>query len=366
MTASNMTKKNYKSSEYNSIKSVVKSIRTGVSKNDPNCEYDVFFDIKKLRNKPHNLWKYRESFPPLNEEKIVSFFEGFTPLLPIQFLGKKVWVKQEQLFTTGSYKDRGASLVISHANSLNIKHVVQDSSGNAGCAIAAYAALAKIACDIYLPKDTDISKIKQIKAYGAKIHHIEGDREATAIAVLKASKTSYYASHCYNPYFYQGTKTLAFEICEQLGWKSPDSVVIPAGNGTLVLGLFLGFYELMELGIINRLPKIIAIQASNCAPVYHQFHQLKGSTLYKPTIAEGIAIKKPIRLTQMVECIKLTKGNVLEVSEFDIKKAHQLCGQMGFYIETTSAATLAGLLKYIEETNDETIVSLFSGHGLKK
>ena len=361
-----MTKKNYISSANNSIISVVNAIRTGLLENDPICEYDVFLDVKKLKNKPNNLWKYKDSFPPLNEEKIVSFFEGFTPLLPILFLGKKIWVKQEQLFSTGSYKDRGASLVLSHANSLNIKHVVQDSSGNAGCAIAAYAALAKMACDIYVPKDTAKPKIKQIKTYGAQIHQIDGDREATAKAALRASKTTYYASHCYNPYFFQGTKTLAFEICEQLGWKKPDSVVVPAGNGTLVLGLFLGFYELMNCGIINSLPKIIAIQAEHCAPLFHQFHQIKGTISFTPTIAEGIAIKKPVRLAQMVDCIQQSKGNVIVVSENDIKKAHQLCGRMGFYIETTSAATIAGLLKYIEETNDETIVSLFSGHGLKK
>lgn len=314
----------------------------------------------------HGLWRYRKA---IAVEPLVSFHEGFTPLLPIRMWGKEVFIKQEQLFSTGSYKDRGATVLISQAKALNILQVVQDSSGNAGCAIAAYAAAAGIGCDIYLTSDTSPAKTVQMKAYGANIHPIDGDRNDAAKAACVAAERLFYASHCFNPYFYEGTKTFAYEILEQLDWKSPDAVVLPAGNGTLILGCYIAFLELAQQGVIDSIPKIVAVQAQHCAPLHEAFIQQKPVSSIqisaKPTLAEGIAIAAPVRGEQMLNAIRKTGGTIISVSEDELKEAWKYCGQHGYYIEPTSAATIAGMKQYMEGHPHEKIVSLFSGSGLK-
>ncbi|MDZ4667578.1 MAG: threonine synthase [bacterium] len=334
-----------------------------------NLESTHKFDPSKLAGKPNNLWRYSDSIPINNTENCVTFEEGFTPLIPITFSNKnKAWVKQDYLFPTGSYKDRGASVLISKIKELGIKHIVQDSSGNAGASIAAYAKRANISCDIYLPADTSEAKITQIAAYGAKIIKVNGNRKETANQAFEAAKSSYYASHCFNPFFFEGTKTFAYEVCEQLNWKSPDAVVLPAGNGTLLLGCYIGFKELALAGIISKIPKIIAIQTEACQPLKlasesQNFNPQTYESGY--TLAEGIAIPNPIRQKQMLDALKQTNGKILLVSETEIIQAWKEMANQGFYIEPTSAATIAGLMKFQEEGNDELVVSLFSGSGLK-
>lgn len=333
---------------------------------------DLSFEAKLnpavITNRKNNLWRYREAIPIVQDNHIVSADEGFTPLLFLDFNGKKVGIKQEQLFSSGSYKDRGATVLISHIQSLGIRNIVQDSSGNAGCAIAAYAAMANIACTIFLQTQTAPSKIAQIRAYGAQIKLIDGTREDVAEATKIAAQHLYYASHSWNPFFFQGTKTFAYEVCEQLGWKAPDSVVLPAGNGTLILGCYIGFMDLLKAGIISKMPKLIAVQSENCSPLAQAFYA--GQNEYaicetKPTLAEGIAIAKPIRGNQMLQLVKESLGDFITVTEDEITAAWKDCATKGYYIEPTSAATIAGLQKYIMGYPDETIISLFSGHGLK-
>jgi threonine synthase len=331
-----------------------------------NLHMEATFSPADVCKHTTGMWRYRKVIPVQAPE--VSFAEGFTPLLALNMWGNKVWVKQEQLFPSGSYKDRGATVLISHARAMGIKHVVQDSSGNAGCAIAAYAAMAGIACDIYLQADTSPGKIAQMQMYGARIMKINGSREDAASAALQAAEQYYYASHCYNPFFFQGTKTFAYEVCEQLQWQAPDAVVLPAGNGTLIIGCYIGFVELAQLGVIAKVPKIIAVQAVNCSPLAQAF--AKQSEAYAPvsthsTLAEGIAIAAPVRGNQMLQMVKDTQGMFVSVSENEILDAWKYCGQQGFYIEPTSAATIAGMKKYMEQHSSEQVVSLFSGHGLK-
>jgi threonine synthase len=295
-------------------------------------------------------------------------------MLELDFSGKKVLVKQEQLFQTGSYKDRGATVLISKANELGEGHVVEDSSGNAGCAIAAYAAAAGIGCDIYVPSGTSLNKLVQLELYGANVIKVPGSREDTAAAGELAADKCYYASHYWNPFFFHGTKTLAFEICEQLGWSAPDCVVLPVGNGTLVLGAFIGFSELRKADIIEDVPKIIAVQAANCAPLANAF--LDGfdrlpknpSVEFENTVAEGIEIAEPVRGNQILNAVKETNGSFITVTEKEIAAALLEVGKNGFYIEPTSAATIAGLKKYIHSGSgpgDEALVTVFTGHGLK-
>lgn len=326
-------------------------------------EHEAVFPMDRIRSRPHSLWRYREAIPLQHDQNILSVNEGFTPLVDINLNGKRVTIKQEQLFSTGSYKDRGASVLMSKVKELGITEVIQDSSGNAGCAIAAYAAMGKIGCTIFVQADTSESKLTQMRAYGAKLKLIDGCREDVAAAALQAAQQTYYASHCYNPFFVHGTKTFAYELCEQLGWKMPDSIVLPAGNGTLIIGCYIGLMDLLKAGIISKLPKLIAVQSHNCAPLAAAFnHQTwSGSS---PTIAEGIAIAQPIQGQKIVECIRATNGIFVTVTESEIVEAWKTCAQQGFYIEPTSAATIAGALNYAEGYEGK-IVSLFSGHGLK-
>ena len=333
-------------------------------------EFKSSLDISRINGRKSDIWRYREALPIDNDIEIISFGEGYTPLLPIPFNGREILFKQDHLFPTGSYKDRGAAVMINKLKQLGIKHVVEDSSGNAGASIAAYCARAGIACDIFVPDSTPAGKLKQIAAYGAKIHEIPGGRKAAAKAALENASEYYYASHCWNPFFIQGTKTFAYEICEQLGWKAPDTVIVPVGNGTILLGAYMGFKDLLYDGIIERLPRLIAIQAASCAPLYEAFansSEIAPDYKGRPTIAEGIAIASPIRGAQIIEAVKNTDGNFIAVGDDDILAALKLIHAQGYYIEPTSAATVAGVMKYITSGySNELIVSTFTGHGLKK
>ncbi len=330
------------------------------------------FKIDKTNPEYRGMWRYRDSIPVNSNSDIISFQEGFTPLLEIDTTEGRLLVKQDHLFPTGSYKDRGASVLISKIKELGIKKVVEDSSGNAGAAVAAYCAKAGIECDIYVPESTSSGKLAQIELYGAKLHRIPGTRENTAMAVMEAAEKIYYASHSWNPWFFQGTKTFAYEVCEQLGWKTPDIVVLPAGNGTLFLGAYIGFRELKEAGIITDLPKMIAVQSANCAPLYKSY--LNGSEKPSkvesvPTLAEGIAIAEPVRGTQILNAVQKTNGTVVAVNEEDILLTLKSMIAGGYYIEPTSGAVIAGALNYQKEHKEilktKIIVTAFTGHGLK-
>jgi threonine synthase len=329
----------------------------------PRLEPDV------IQSRPPDLWRYRDALPLADHRACVSLGEGYTPLIRVTVSGRAIWIKQDHLFPTGSYKDRGAAVLISKARELGVERVVEDSSGNAGCAIAAYCARAGIACDIYVPAETSSNKLAQIAAYGARLHRVPGDREATARAAWEAAQTIYYASHSWNPFFFQGTKTFAYEVCEQLGWRAPDAVVLPVGNGTLLLGAYLGFDELRSAGIIERVPKLVAVQARACAPLWAMFVQ--GLAQVPPiqkghTLAEGIAIAEPVRGMQIVAAVCRSGGHFVAVEEGQIVEALRAMGRQGYYIEPTAAATIAGLELYLQSApQGELIVSVFTGHGLK-
>ena len=332
-------------------------------------EFTPHLNRARIRNRKPTMWRYREAIPIRDDAHVVSFDEGLTPLLRVHIDGVPVWIKQDHLFPTGSYKDRGASVLISQAKALGISHVVEDSSGNAGCAIAAYCARAGIASTIYVPQDTAAAKLAQIRNYGATLCRVPGTRQDTADATWQAAQGTYYASHSWNPFFFQGTKTFAYEVCEQLGWRAPDTVVLPVGNGTLVLGAAIGFRELLAAGIVERMPRIVAVQAMACAPLYQAFvNKLEQipPVQAQPTLAEGIAIAQPIRGPQILRAIAESGGACIAVGEGEIQDALQQMCRQGFYIEPTAAATIAGLRQYVGRAQaGEVIVSAFTGHGLK-
>jgi threonine synthase len=331
-------------------------------------QFEPTFDIKKILKRKTTLWRYREAIPIARDGSILSMGEGFTPLESMEWNGHRVLLKIDYLFPTGSYKDRGASVLISKVKELGIKKVLEDSSGNAGSAIAAYCARAGIGCEIYVPEATSHGKLVQIQAYGADLKRIKGSREKTAEAAMEAASGVYYASHCWNPFFLHGTKTFAFEIWEQMDWKAPDVIILPVGHGTLFLGTYIGFKELKEAGMVKRIPRLVAVQSASCAPLYQAFE--KGWKETKPiekkeTMAEGIAIAEPVRGRQILEAIRETDGEVLTVTDKEIGAAMKEMGRRGHFIEPTSAATIAGLKKYQKHIKKEYIVSTLTGMGLK-
>jgi threonine synthase len=294
--------------------------------------------------------------------------EGFTPLEEMELNGHRVFLKIDYLFPTGSYKDRGAAVLVSKLRELGIRKVIEDSSGNAGSAIAAYCARAGIECEIYVPESTSSEKLVQIQAYGATLRRVEGSRERTAEVAMEAASKIYYASHCWNPFFLHGTKTFAFEIWEQIGWKSPDVLVLPVGHGTLLLGAYLGFKELKETGKVETIPRLVGVQSKACAPLYRAFK--KGwreffPIVKKETMAEGIAIANPVRGRQILKAIRETNGEVLTVTEEEIAIALKEMSRKGHFIEPTSAATIAGLKKYLKSCKKKIVVSTLTGMGLK-
>jgi threonine synthase len=330
-------------------------------------DFHARFPIEKIRKRKPNLWRYREALPINNDDHIISFDEGFTPLVQEKFAGRTVFLKQDHLFPSGSFKDRGASVLISKIKEIGVKKVVEDSSGNAGSAIAAYCAKANIECHIYVPEKTSPKKLFQIEQYGAHLYKIPGTREDTAKAALNKAKTTYYASHYWNPYFFHGTKTYIFEVVEQLGWNTPDTLILPVGNGTLLYGSYIGLKELQHEKIIQKLPKIIGIQADNCAPLgtaWKNNSEILEFIKTKKTIAEGIAIANPVRFKDILFAIKETNGDLITVKEKEIKESLDLTLKKGYYIEPTSAVALAGFQKYHMRKNECVIVPL-TGHGLK-
>ena len=203
------------------------------------------------------MWRYREAIPIVSDENIISFGEGFTPMVEVDFNDTPVFIKQDYLFPTGSFKDRGSSVLVSRMKELGIKKIIDDTSGNAGASLAAYSAKAGIECEIYVPETTLEGKLTQISAYGAALKKIPGSRDETAHAALKAAENTYYASHSWHPFYFHGTKTFAYEVCEQLGWKAPDTIIVPVGNGTLLLGAYIGFLDLLNAGITGECPGLL-------------------------------------------------------------------------------------------------------------
>ncbi|MFV0636621.1 pyridoxal-phosphate dependent enzyme [Mitsuokella sp. WILCCON 0060] len=293
--------------------------------------------------------------------KGISLGEFVTPLLPYQAGKLDFLLKMEHLLPTGSFKDRGAYSLINELHNVGIKKIALDSSGNAGASVAAYAAAAGMDCTVYVPDDISQEKVKQIEAYGAKIIKVANGRMKACAAVKQNLGDAYYASHVYNPLFFEGIKSMAHELYEQLGHHVPDYIFMPVGNGTMLIGLFLGFME------IGRLPHFVAVQSSKCAPLYEAFHEVPASPK-RATIAEAIRITQPKRLKEMLQAVKDSGGDVITVQDKDILKAQKELAHHGIYVEMTSAAALAGAEQFFENGKPDNykVVIPLTGNGLKR
>ena len=329
------------------------------------------FPLDEIPGRRSALWRYREAIPVDHDASIVSLGEGMTPIVPFDDGACEHYLKLDFISPTGSYKDRGASVLISKLKELGIREVVEDSSGNAGAAIAAYSARAGIGCTIYCPASTSKGKLAQIGAYGASLKLIEGNRAATTEAVLEAAETTYYASHNWNPFFLEGTKTVAFEIAEQLGWRAPDHAICPIGFGSVYLGLYIGFNELYAQGVVDRIPRLLGVQSAACSPIYTAYSEdgkIKRTPQSHETLAEGIAAEYPIRGEMIMEARRESDGRFTIVNEEEIKSGVRILAAKGVYVEPTSAVVVKAFDKFVGEgiiRKGEAVVSILTGSGLK-
>jgi threonine synthase len=298
---------------------------------------------------PQGFLRYRSVLPLEYPEQALTFNEGFTPLHQTELLGHKVLVKMDFLLTSGSFKDRGAFALINKCRELGIRHLVEDSSGNSACSMAAYSALAGIEAHIYMPAGNSSGKTMQVSTYGAHLYKVPGNRADCARAAEEAAKSSYYAAHTRNPYFLHGTKTVIYEMMEQLGWEVPAAIFVPVGSGSQILGIWLGLQEMKQAGLIDRYPRLMAVQSEHCSPLKNHLEGRNTPNLPKnPIIAEGIAISRPPRLKQILQAVQETGGRAVVVPDRDIVEALKDAAAKGLYIEPTSAAAVAALKQWEE------------------
>lgn len=318
-----------------------------------------------------SIWRYRAAFP-MPVAQPISMGEGMTPLLARRIGGADVLVKCEWMMPTGSFKDRGASVMLSLLRQQGVSHVLEDSSGNGGAAIAAYAAAGGMRATIMAPSSTSAAKTLQMRAHGAAVELIPGTRQDTSIAAeARAPRAGlseiFYASHNWHPFFLQGTKTLAYELWEQLGFQAPDNVIIPCGAGSNVLGCAIGFGELLRAGAIGRMPRLFAAQPENCGPIARHVLGLPPQPA-QPTMAEGTAIAAPIRLAEVSAALRGSNGGAVLVSEARIAAATLSLAGDGLYVEPTCAQAAAALETLLAQgviRNAETTVLILTGTGLK-
>ena len=321
------------------------------------------YEPDRTAQRPMTLWRYREALPFRADVEPVTLGEGCTPLVPLQIDGLPVQAKLECLLPTGSYKDRGSSVLLTHLRERGATSVINDSSGNAGASVACYAARAGIDCGIYVPAGNAPAKLLQIELYGATLHKVPGTREDSTTACMGAvGGNTRYASHVWNPYFVQGCKTYLYEVYEQRGGKLPEALLFPVGNGALLLGSWLAMQELRDDGLIQQLPQLIAIQAETVAPLAQAWSGNTADFESGVTAAEGIAVRQPARAGQILHAIRETNGRCLTVTESQIRAATLWAAAQGFCIEPTSATTIAAVRAHNLQGD---LVLAFTGNGLK-
>ena len=304
---------------------------------------------------------YQSAMDADDRHEAVTLGETETPLLPLVIDGCRFYLKMEDRQPTGSFKDRGAKRLIGELAYLGIDHVAVDSAGNAGAAVAAYAAAAGMTCRVYVPDDISAERAKQITAYGAEVVRVPNGRMNASSTLRAELGSDYYASHVYNPLFADGIKSMAHEIYHQLDDSVPDYIFVPIGNGSLLLGLYQGFAEL------GRLPHFVGVQSTKCAPVVEAFHDLP-ETPHKNTIAETIRVSAPPRMEDILKALRRSGGDAVAVEDSDILKAAKTLNRRGVYAELTAAAGLAGARAFFADgmPDNYRVVIPVPGSGLKR
>ena len=344
-----------------------------------NYDIDTYFPKELINANDHSMWRYFPLLPIPERQNIVSLKEGGTPIIALDKLAAKnniatVHMKDESFNPTGSFKARGISAAVSKAKELGIDKVIIPTAGNAGGALAAYCAKANMECIVVMPEHTPAVFKKECSVMGAELILVKGLIDSCAKKVQEIQRTKNYfdVSTLKEPYRLEGKKTMGYEIAEQLNWKLPDAIVYPAGGGTGLIGIWKAFQEMLKLGWINEpLPKMIAVQSENCAPLAvaaNHRTNWKENFLPRPTIANGLAVPFPFGMELMLEVIDSSGGEVVTVSEQEIIAAiKDVSRTEGLLLSPEGAAAwkaIERLVKYkkIDPENEVLFLNTASGH----
>ena len=339
------------------------------------CSPDVSKDVFSCRKS--TMWKYKE-FMPVDQSKIVSLEEGGTPFVRCQKLGEDLgvdlYVKVEGSNPTGSFKDRGMSVGITKAVELGVDTVGCASTGNTSASLAAYAARAGKRCVVLLPSGkVALGKLAQAMFHGADVISIKGnfDEALEAITAL-ALKGQLYLLNSVNPYRLEGQKSIGFEIVDDLGWQSPDRIILPVGNAGNISAIWKGVNEFYNAGFIDELPMMTGIQAEGAAPIYNAVKEGKKDIVpveNPETVATAIRIGAPVSAAKALRAIYDSNGLAETVTDDEILSAQKLLARTeGIGVEPASAASIAGLKKLVETgkvDKGERVVCIVTGHLLK-
>jgi threonine synthase len=342
-------------------------------------DFSRSFPKKLLAAREKNMWRYAEMLPVFDTANVISLGEGMTPILPLNNLAgkhgfKELLLKDESLNPTGSFKARGISMAVSKAKELGIDNCIIPTAGNAGGALAAYCAKARMQCTVVMPRHTPSVFKKECQLYGAELILVDGliSDCAKKVEELKTKNQYFDVSTLKEPYRLEGKKTMGYEIAEQSNWKLPDYILYPTGGGTGLIGIWKALKEMLQLGWIKgALPKMIAVQSINCNPLMRSLQDpadWKQHFLPIPTIANGLAVPYPFGLTMMKQVLKESGGTVFAVGEDEIVAGvHELAREEGILIAPEGSAVWKGLLhlrqlKIISEENSILLLNTGSGY----
>lgn len=336
---------------------------------------------KDISTRTNSLWRYHELLPVHKEENVVTLGEGMTPLKKLPSLGAEygiqhLYIKDEGIIPTGSFKTRGASVGISKAKELGVQQLAMPTNGNAGAAWALYAAKANIKATIVMPLDAPKITRKEVFIAGGDLHLINGliSDAGKVVASLVQNHGVYDASTLKEPYRIEGKKTMGYEIVEQFGWKVPDVILYPTGGGVGIIGIFKAILEMQQLGWIEegKLPRLVAVQAEGCAPIVEAWKKGEKESVFfekSSTSAFGINVPKALGDFLVLESLYATEGCAIAISEEDLSKAQkQVASLEGNFICPEGAATFAAARILREQgwiQEDEHVVCLNTGAGIK-
>jgi threonine synthase len=328
----------------------------------------------------HTLWRYHAMLPVQSPAGIVSLGEGMTPLLHADRLGqrlglKHLYIKDEALNPTGSFKARGLALAIARAAELGVRQVAIPSAGNAGGATAAYAARAGLQAHVFMPRDVPQAFVRECQINGARVELVDGliTDAGKRVAAGREQHGWFDLSTLKEPYRVEGKKTMGYELAEQLDWELPNVIVYPTGGGTGLIGMWKSFDEMEALGWIDsHRPRMVAVQAAGCAPIVRAFH--KGTAHAEPwenaiTMASGLRVPSAVGDALMLRALRDSEGTAVTVSEAEIVSGVKQLGQNeGIFACPEGGAALTGLQQLVEQgwVDREGCVVLFNtGSGLK-
>lgn len=331
-----------------------------------------------LEDRKDTFWKFMEFLPLSSLESMVSLGEPYTPVLQLSkdccASFRNVYVKDDGRLPTGTFKARGMAVAVSKLKELGVKRIAVPSAGNAAAALAAYGAKAEIEVYAFMPKDSLDVFIKECKYAGAKVFLVDGliNDAAEIVKRLQPKYGWYEISTNKQPYRFEGYKAMAFEIAEQFNWDLPDSIVFPTGGGEGIIGLWKGFKELMEIGWIEKVPRLIIVQSTDCAPLVRAYEkdesEVKETWKNAKTVAAGLLVPRPYASYLVLRAIKETGGMALGVNDEEIMASMRMFLKMGIYACPEAAATLAAINKIGEDgifDSSESILLYLTGNAMK-